>query len=756
MPIYLKKAIYRIRNNVQVVLILISVISILILYLKLGAINTWVSQNLFAYYFFQLFLEASAIFTILFLPTYPLFFLFFKNKIFNLREKIGICIVCNQSFYIITGFVGSWFGILITFEYFLIVLTITYFSIILLAVFQDYFRNTGFFLRKVKRYDDSQVKDKIFFLTGNIKKVISLNGMLLIIFIILLCILNTVNTRFFAGTDPWLHISIVKYITDVNYIPTNEYYGALGLHVFGAVIHFFSGLELIIIPKFFLFYTIPLSSLIIYNLLRRIFKNKNLAIFGVFLLFSSFGFTFFMMSQFWPSGIALIQGLVIFFIFYARLQTLTRESIPKKEEILSNILFLYPLLTFIFISSFLTHSLITVILLISYLWVYLIYFVKNYRRGIDFLLLVLFFCIFLIFYILNISTGYFQVYNPLRILPWQFLLLGASALGFLIFLILLYYRKTIDFAKGTFRLIISGRKKRIYKKLEDKFIFPLIFGTTIILSSIFTFYTLNVFNINVTYIFYFIDTLMIALFAIWGMLIFQYKSKGKPIFFWGIAIDLLLLVIFLFDAFIGITTFFLRVLHITLIVIVIGFLSYLYKIIKNNSFHQRKFKIFLIFIVFFSIFSSYIFDSTSGEIFFLKEREVKSIQWYSNFTNDEKVIFSKFGWYAIFIYYDYPFEDKDKELTLEEIHYFLLLDSHYVHPSSHIFNGTNILKELKSSYGTDVIVILPKNFYLPFSWQFFDEISAEETEAYYNLEYLNRIFSAKEEDGEETPYYWVI
>jgi hypothetical protein len=711
---------------------------------------------LLVYYFFQFLLEASAIFAILFLPTYPLFFLFFKNKIFNLREKIGICIVCNQSFYIITGFVGSWFGILITFEYFLIVLTITYFSIILIAIFQDYHRNIGFFIRKVKKIDYNQLRNKSFSLTDKIKKVISLNGILLIIFIILLCILNTVNTRFFAGTDAWLHISIVKYITEVNYIPINEYYGALGLHVFGAVLHYFSGLELILIPKFFLFYTIPLSSLITYNLLRRIFKNKNLAIFGVFLLFSSFGFTFFMMSQFWPSGIALIHGFVIFFILYVRLLTLTTEKIPNKNTIFSNLFFLYTLLTLIFISAILTHSLLTIIFLISYLWVYSIYFVKNYKRGIDFLLLLLFLCIFLIFYQFNIGIGYFQVFNPLRILPWHLLLLGALIVGFVIILILLHYRKSIEFTKGIFKLIISGNKKKIYKKLEDKYIFPLIFGTTIILSSIFTVYILRVFNINITYIFYFIDTLMIALFAIWGMLIFQYTSSGKPLFFWGLAIDLLFLIIFLFDAFIGITTFFLRVFHITLIIIVIGFVSYLYKIIRNNSFQKKKFKIFLLFIVFFSIFSSYLFDSTSRDIFFLKEREVNSIQWYSNFTTDKKVIFSKFGWYAIFIYYDYPFEDKDKELALEEIHYFLLLDSHYVHPSSHISNGTNILKELKSSYDTDIIIILPKNFYLPFRWQFFDEISEEETEAYYNLEYLNRIFSTKGEEVEGTPYYWVI
>jgi hypothetical protein len=108
------------------------------------------------------------------------------------------------------------------------------------------------------------------------------------------------------------------------------------------------------------------------------------------------------------------------------------------------------------------------------------------------------------------------------------------------------------------------------------------------------------------------------------------------------------------------------------------------------------------------------------------------------------------------LYYDYPFEDKNKELTLESIHYFLIVGNQFVHPNLHISNGSTLLKNLKLGYNTEVILVLPKDYYSPLSWRFFDQLSEEETEAYYNLEYLNRIFSAKGEDGEETLYYWVI
>ncbi|MFW9880171.1 MAG: hypothetical protein ACFFG0_44420, partial [Candidatus Thorarchaeota archaeon] len=269
-------------------------------------------------------------------------------------------------------------------------------------------------------------------------------------------------------------------------------------------------------------------------------------------------------------------------------------------------------------------------------------------------------------------------------------------------------------------------------------------------------FNMTVFKISFTYIFYFTEMLLISSFAIWGFLVFQYKPRGKPLFLWGLALDLMFLFSFIYDAIIGFTTFFLRVYFIVTIIISIGFVSYLYKLLKTKSFQKRKFKTFLIILVIFSVYTQILFDSTTIDIFCLQKREVSSIQWYSNYTSDEKVIISKFGWYAIFIYYDYPYEDKNKDLNLDSIHFFLTVDPQLVHPSLHISNGTNILKNLKSSYNTEVILILPDNYYLPFSWQFFDQLTEEERESYYSLNYLNKICSSKAENGQYISFYWVI
>jgi hypothetical protein len=213
---------------------------------------------------------------------------------------------------------------------------------------------------------------------------------------------------------------------------------------------------------------------------------------------------------------------------------------------------------------------------------------------------------------------------------------------------------------------------------------------------------------------------------------------------------------FLYDAMVGMTTFFLRTYYITTIIILIGFVSYLYKLIKTHSFQKRKFKILLISLIIFSIYTQNLYDTTNIDLFCLEEREVNSIQWYSNYTSNKTLIISEFGWHAIFIYYGYPFEHKNEELTLDSIYHFLTVDNQFLNPSLHISNGTNRLKELKSSYNTDIVLIIPKRYYSPFSWRFFDQLSEEEIEAYYNLKYLNRICSAKAENGKDIPYYWVI
>ena len=81
-----------------------------------------------------------------------------------------------------------------------------------------------------------------------------------------------------------------------------------------------------------------------------------------------------------------------------------------------------------------------------------------------------------------------------------------------------------------------------------------------------------------------------------------------------------------------------------------------------------------------------------------------------------------------------------------------------MHPDNHITSdGKNILKELKQhSKGGNVYLILTDYYLIVEGNVFFGQLTAQELEQYYELNYLNRIFTSKSETGEELPIYWVI
>ena len=211
----------------------------------------------------------------------------------------------------------------------------------------------------------------------------------------------------------------------------------MGFHIYGAVFHLFSGIELLWIPNSFVLFTIPLTSLIVYNIIMRVFSNKFLAIFGIFiLLITTLGFinlTF----QYWPSSIVFIQGLTIFFLLYVRLRNYIKVERPSWKIILSDLPLTYLCASIVFIALYLSHSLIALIFLISFAWIYLIYLVRDLKRGFDFMLCVILFVIFLILFIANISTGHLIVLSSVFALPWIYLLFGTILItiigGILIF-----------------------------------------------------------------------------------------------------------------------------------------------------------------------------------------------------------------------------------------------------------------------------------------------------------------------------------
>jgi len=754
---YPNKFFIYIKSKLHRFIFLTSIISLLFVFLNLINLNEilGLSQIFCLESLFQVAVIFGMIFVVLFLPTYPIFFIIYKSKAYTFLEKLSLTIITNLTFYILVGYIGYVINIPLTGLFFFITLVIFFFIIISYVIYQEFTNERYIFFRAFKSSDKNKAGINSFSLIDVLKQKFSLNGILLIIFILLVCILNLLRFVYFFGTDPWLHITIIKKISVINYLPYTEYYGTLGFHIFGAVIHFFSGIDVILVPRYFIFYTFFVSALVCYNLFLRIFKNQNLALFGVFILsFSSLNFSYEML-QFWPTSIAVILSLYIFFLLYVRLQNFIQIDRPTKQEIKKDLYFNYVLITLIFIASLLTHALITAVLLITYIFIYLIYFVKDYKRGSDFLLLIILMGIFLIFYTFTLISKHFQLLLGSNFsIPW-YIFVGAGIGGGLF---IWRFQNSILYTTGRYTATIKGEQYSYYKTIEDKYIIPIAFGSVVFFTLFFLVGTILWFDIDVSNVFVGFEILILAAFGIWGFVLYQKKPRGKPLFIWGVGFAFIIAVVALYDIVFGSNSkFWSRLIYLSAPIIVMGFISYLYKLIKLGSFDKLWPRLFILFIVGFSVSVTFYSESVISVEFNLKERETTTIMWFSNHTSEKKVIIAEFGYDYVFMYYDFPYDDKDESLRSQDLHFFIKYTDNLFNPDNHFYeNGTNVLQELKEMYGTDVYIMLDDFYFLNLGWDVYGQLTEDQMEEYYNMEYLDRIYNSKSESGEESPLYWVI
>ena len=747
-----------IRLRINLLIFTVSILSFAFIFFKLIKFNTFlgISEIFILEYLFQSLVIFSTVFTILFLPTYPILFILTKKNKLGFLENLSLTIIINSAFYIFLGYIGYWISIPITGFFFFYSALIFFLLLISIVIVSERKKGIYHFIKPKIILKRRQEEIKEFSLYKSFKKKIPLNAILLIFFILLICIMNIIKFSYFVGTDPWLHILNSQIITNENSIPIKEYHGELGLSIFGAVIHFFSGLNHVLIPKFFVFYTFFLSALIFYNISLRIFKNQNLAFFSVFILeFSSLGFST-MMLQYWPSGSALIKCIAIFFLFYVRLQSFIKLELPQKKEILSNIFFFYIIISIVFVSAVLTHVVTSIIFLISYIWLYFIYFLKNYKRGFDFIFLIGLFGIFLLLSYFGIGSGHYWFLISFNI-SWYlllFVIIAGITAGAILFWRL---QKSIIFDKGRFSSVIKGERSSFYKKIEERIIIPLILSILVLLVVVLLILNLFWIRIEIINIFYITEIILISAFAIWGMALFQKKPRGKPIFIWGLGLIIVLAIGFSFNVFILSNLIWQRILYLIPPFIVIGFISYIYKLIKLNKFENFKYKFIILMILSFSLFTSYFYESVSYQVFEVKKRDASSIQWYSNNTKNKNVIITKFGWNHVFNYYDHLFSDQDGSFTYNENLIFLKNETDLFPPNNHINKtGINILRKIKSEYDTDVYIIFAREYIINKAGDLFGQLTKEELEEYYTRNYLNKILSSKTVNGAETPLYWVI
>ena len=171
----------------------------------------------------------------------------------------------------------------------------------------------------------------------------------------------------------------------------------------------------------------------------------------------------------------------------------------------------------------------------------------------------------------------------------------------------------------------------------------------------------------------------------------------------------------------------------------------------------RHIKVFLIVLICYSSIASYLELFSSIDFFSVNNNELSAVDWYLDNSENKNTLVLEFGWNPVYLYYDYPFEDENSSLPLTRTQYYVTFSNTLINPENHIDeHGTNVLKELKARYNTDVFILLSKNYLTTNEMEFYGELTEEQYEMYYSLNYLNRIFSVKSENGNSLPYYWVI
>lgn len=742
------------RKYLFAVLLSVSLLLVLLPISNLAA-SIHLSVNPIFYSIYLTLIYINSIIVLLFLPSFPLYFLVLKLNHTSNLEKCGYTFATNLSFYILTGYLGFLIGIPLNSFYFFFSVVIIYCTLIsiflLLIVRRKVNKENG-----ESRDESNLISQSTFSMKSYVIEYFktNLNSILLIIFLGLLGIVFLSVFSSFSGLDPWYHITLAKIIGTGKYLPLNDYFGALGAHIIGAIIHYFSGIDFILIPRYFWVYTLPLYSITLYFFIKKIFKNKNIAILGVFFIEGCSVILIGKFNEFWPTGLAFFQMLFIFYMLYSRAEKFLEKEYISLNDVSQNLPFYYVLVLLIFISSVFTHSLVSLILLLTYGWIYIIYFLRDFRRGLDFILIIGLGVILFILIILDLGVGHLGIIfnNIPGISNFNLLFLLGGAGGLLLaILIIRLFTKKIRFGKKTieFELAKGENKKKV--KIEYKIIFPIAI-------LIFFLFNIALFSINPWIGVLLPHLLSISIFvflpfiAIWGYLTFQKTSRGQFLFIWFIGFSIILGITCLVDVLFLHIFYFGRIFELIFLVFVLGFIAYWYKLIKMNLINSKGTKIFLFSIIIFSLITTMMLVNYFSD---LKKREKALINQFSEYNSGKKVILTEFGFHHAFNYYEYPYGNLNVSIEAEHIHFYIYLNENNVlNPENHFTeNYTNILKQLKKEYETDVYLLLLERFTTSILQR---DISDEIIEEYYSLPYLDRICSSKAISGEDKPLYWVI
>ena len=667
-----------------------------------------------------------SLFLIYFIPGYQLFFKIFETK-YNFIEKMVLTILFSMIFNILTGIIAGFLGVPITAYFYLICI----YSIFFLFMFLNkYFKNTTY----IKKFD-----------LIKIRSLIPKNFLLYIVFLILYALFAIFRYPVLFGDDPWFHLILTDEIIQTGIIPFESYRGLNGLHLLGAVIHLFSGHPTIFIVRYFPILNYLISGLMSFVVFKKIFNNNQIGILGAFLLLiSPYRFDF-PQSQYFPTALGLLVFLFIMFFYIERIKNFKLEI---KQTVIIYFFISIGFSAMVFISD------ISVILFLGlFLFISFFFAILDRKKIIDLGFFAFLFLIYGVYNIIGFQTIIFESFLVDLSLPiYIFPILGVIGIS----LIILINKYSAE-PKGKFKAWLNKElKESSLKRVGVVYLKPILVILVLVLPILISFLISISFEISYDYLYIFtyivipITIFVVSLIlSIFGVLIYRKKHlDGTLIYLWTYYSLLILVIFLIYDLLFLKYMLWMRMVTYSSIGFICAEMAYLFYLYKDKFFQPKIYKKFYLF-VFILTFLSSLF-TTINVTQFKKNYEISGAQWFGIYSSKESSYLTGFRWNYILDYYS----GKNQSIYFNEA--FLLLPSNQINET-----GFNNLRQFQQEKNENNLYLLLDDKQIT-EGIFGDviginigKLNSTILEEYYNLPYLNRIFTSKNVINQSVQVYWL-
>lgn len=671
----------------------------------------------------------SSLFVIYIVPGYQLFFKTFKDK-YTAIEKLALTIVFGMIINIISGILAGHLGIPITGLFYLCFIIIFYYILLVLN-----FHVKGRY--PIERFESVDVR-----------KLIPKNLLLFIVLAVLLSVFLISRYPILFGDDPWFHLILTNEIVNTGVIPFDSYRGANGLHLMGALIHFFSGHPTLDIVRFFPIINYVMSGLMGFAFFNRLFKNEQIGIIGsLLLLIAPFRYDF-AQSQFFPTALGLTVFLFMMFLYIEHI---------RYEDIATRQIFIFYILSGLAFFSLVFISDISAILFpVFFILFSIVFTIQNKRRIGD---LVFYIMLLVIYGIYNLfafkSIIFVSILGDFSFSPIFIpILMGGAVVGIFIFRIL---NKFTNYTKGAHEEFMKKPPQEVFlKRMMTKYLKPVMFIVLLALPIIVSFLIFISFDINLDFFYiltYVVNPIINAaismLLAFWGLLLFKRAYKDGAIIYWWAIFSLVEFLAFvIFDIVFLHYMLYLRMLMYTGIGIVCGEMAYFAYLYKDRFVNKRKLNQFYLLFFIYTIASSLLVSVNVTQ--FKKKYEIGFPEWYGEHSSEQSSFLTGFRWNYVLDYYS----GENQTIYFNEAP--LLFPTNQVNSSN--FNFLRQFQQLKSENNLYLVLDekqISEGIFGDVVGIYIGKINQSILKEYYDLPYLNRIFSSKNQLNQRVQIYWL-